>query len=134
MKSAKTDGKAAVNEYLASLPPSTRSGLQKLRKAVLAAAPKAEEGFSYGIPAVRIDGRPVVWFAAFKDHLSFFPGAAAVRLHASKLKKYKLSKGTIQFSPDDPLPARLVAALVKVRLAEIGKGKPASASRRAASR
>src|SRR5215468_7992921 len=93
----KLDGAAAVDEYLASLSPVSRKGLQKLRKIIAAAVPKVEQGFSYGIPAFRLNGRPLVWFAAFKEHCSFFPGVSAIRSHAAELKKYKTSKGTIQF-------------------------------------
>jgi uncharacterized protein YdhG (YjbR/CyaY superfamily) len=117
----KLDGAAAVNEYLAALSPESRKGLQKLRKIIAAAAPKAEQGFSYGIPAFRLDGRPLVWFAAFKAHCSFFPGAGAIRLHAADLRHYKTSKGTIQFSPDSPPPAKLISKLIKARIEEMNK-------------
>src|SRR5689334_8446235 len=104
-KSAARSDEAAVNAYLASLPDNVRAGLTKLRKAIAAAAPGAELGISYGIPAFRLDGRPLVWFAAFKQHSSFFPGAKAIRIHAADLKAYKTSKGTIRFPPDRPPPA-----------------------------
>jgi len=122
-KKAVATGEAAVNAYLASLPHHVRAGLVKLRKAIAAALPGAELGISYGIPAFKLDGRPLVWFAAFKQHSSFFPGAKAIRIHASDLKAYKTSKGTIQFPPDRPPPARLVARLVKARLAELKKSR-----------
>jgi uncharacterized protein YdhG (YjbR/CyaY superfamily) len=119
----KLDGTAAVNDYLASLAPASRKGLQKLRQIITAAVPNAEQGFSYGIPAFRLNGRPLVWFAAFKEHCSFFPGAGAIRLHAAHLKGYKTSKGTIQFPPDSPPPAGLVVKLIKARLAEMQSKK-----------
>ena len=109
----------AVDLYLASLPDHARGGLEQLRRAIAAAAPAAEQGISYGIPAFRLDGRPLVWFAAFKRHSSFFPGVSAIRIHAAELKKYKTSKGTIQFPPNKPLSPRLVAKLVKARIAEL---------------
>ena len=119
-KTSRSEAKAA-NAYIASLPDDVRAGLRKLRRAIAAAAPVAELGISYGIPAFKLDGRPLVWFAAFKKHSIFFPGAAAIRKHAADLKDYKTSKGTIQFLADRPLPAKLVAKLVKTRLAEIQK-------------
>ena len=116
---ATREGVAAVNAYLASQPSHMRAALQKLRKAIVAAAPNAKQSISYGMPAFKVDGRPLVWIAAFKEHCSLFPGPSAIRLHAADLKAYKTSKGTIQFSPDSPLPMRLVAKLVKARMAEM---------------
>src|SRR5215468_11171231 len=87
----------AFQAYIASLPQEVRRGLKQLSKSILTAAPDAEPGISYAIPAFRLNGRPLVWFAAFKQHCSFFPGVSAIRSHAAELKKYKTSKGTIQF-------------------------------------
>jgi uncharacterized protein YdhG (YjbR/CyaY superfamily) len=111
--------KAAVNAYLASLPDQVRIGPTKLRNSIAAAAPGAEPGISYGIPAFRLNGRPLAWFAAFKQHSSFFPGAGAIRIHAADLKKYKTSKGTIQFPHGKPPTAALVAKLVRARIKEM---------------
>jgi uncharacterized protein YdhG (YjbR/CyaY superfamily) len=120
-KKAKPNGAEAVNTYLASLPTHVRAGLVKLKNAIAAAAPEAEVGISYGIPAFRLNGRPLVWFAAFKKHCSFFPAARAIRVHAAALKPYKTSKGTLQFPPGKPPAARLVAKLIKTRISELQK-------------
>lgn len=112
---------AAVDAYVASLPEHRRVGLERLRNSIAAAAPGAQPGISYGIPCFKLNGRPLVWFAAFKEHSSFFPGATAIRMHAAELKRYKTSKGTLQFPPDRPPPPKLIAKLVKTRIAELQK-------------
>jgi len=111
-----------IDEYLAALSADKRAALQKIRKTVRAAAPQAEECISYGLPAFRLHGKPLVAFGAATNHCSFFPmSAKTVAAHAAELEGYDTSKGTIRFPPGEPLPASLVRKLVRARIAE-GRG------------
>jgi uncharacterized protein YdhG (YjbR/CyaY superfamily) len=120
-RSSPTTGWTNIDEYLAPLPAHQRALLQKLRKAISAAAPRAEEGFSYGLPAFRLDGRPLVCFAAAANHCSLYPmSPAVIRAFADDLEKYETSKGTIRFVA--PLPGALVRRIVRARIAELQAG------------
>ena len=113
-------GRAAaksVNEYLAGVPEPARSTLKKVRASIRSAAPReATECISYGIPAFKYKGM-LVWFAAFSDHCSLFPGASVIEKFKSELKGFQISKGTIKFPVDKPLSAALVKKMVKAGVA-----------------
>jgi uncharacterized protein YdhG (YjbR/CyaY superfamily) len=115
----KYDKTTAVDDYLAGLPEEARVTLEKVRKTIKAAAPKAIEVISYQIPTFKMNGRPLVGFAAFKTHCSFFPmSSSVIEAYKDELKQYVTSKGTIRFALDKPLPAALVKKLVKARIEE----------------
>jgi uncharacterized protein YdhG (YjbR/CyaY superfamily) len=107
-----------IDEYLARLNGDQRAALQKLRKTIRAAAPKAEECISYQIAAFRLNGM-LVGFGATPKHCAFYlMSASTVAAFANELKDYDTTKGTIRFQPGHPLPAALVRKLVKARIAE----------------
>jgi uncharacterized protein YdhG (YjbR/CyaY superfamily) len=107
-----------IDEYLDGLPADKRAALEKLRKTIRTAAPKAEECISYQIPAFRQNGM-LVGFGATANHCAFYPmNSTTIEAHKKDLTNFKTSKGTIQFQPEKPLPASLVRKLVKARLAE----------------
>lgn len=107
-----------VDEYLAGVPEPARSSLKRIRTVIRSAVPpEATETISYGIPALKYKG-VLVWFAAFSDHCSLFPGSSVIKALKNELKDFEISKGTIRFPVDKPLPAALVKRMVKARLAE----------------
>jgi uncharacterized protein YdhG (YjbR/CyaY superfamily) len=109
----------SVEEYLAALPAGQRAALEKLRKMIKAAAPEATETIAYQMPAIRVDGRLVVSYAAFKDHCSLFPMSyQVIRDNADALKPYLAAKSALHFTTDKPLPAALVKKIVEARLQE----------------
>ncbi len=115
-KSGNSANAKTIDQYLAALTADKRAALERLRKAIRAAVPRAEECISYRIPAFRLDGRMLVWFGASTNHCSFYPGGV-VDAFRDELENYDISKGTIRFQPAHPLPAALVRKLVRARIA-----------------
>jgi uncharacterized protein YdhG (YjbR/CyaY superfamily) len=114
----KTSSFKTVDEYLAAVPEVQRRTLEKIRQAIRAAAPGAEELISYGIPLYKQNGH-VAAFGAFKKHCSFFPTSnTMLKKYAAELKPYKVIGSTVQFPVDKPLPASLVKKMVKEKLRE----------------
>ena len=104
-----------IDEYIALFPLNVQATLQQMRQTIHEAAPQAQETISYQMPAFR-QGGILVWFAAFKNHISFFPKTSAIEAFKDKLSKYKTSKGTVQFPLDQPLPLDLIGAMVRFRV------------------
>lgn len=110
---------STFDEYLASLSADKRAALEKLRKTIRAAAPRAEEYISYGLAAFRLDGKPLVALGATANHCAFYlMSSSTVEAHQEALTHHDTSTGTIRFPADQPLPAALVRKLVKARIAE----------------
>jgi uncharacterized protein YdhG (YjbR/CyaY superfamily) len=117
--SKKTSAKN-IDEYLALVPnEESRATLKKLRRTIKAIVPDAVETISYQIPTFKYNGRMLVSFAAFAEHCSLFPGAGPIEIHRNELKSYETSKGTIRFSPRQPMPAPLVKKLIKTGMSLI---------------
>ena len=106
----------SVEEYLAAVPEPARSTLEKVREVIRSVVPKeTEEVISYGMPAFK-NKKPIVWYAAFSDHCSLFPTPAVIEKFKKELAGYTISKGTIQFPSDKPMPAALLKKIVKARM------------------
>jgi len=111
------------DDYLDRFPRDVQQRLQKLRLTVKKAAPLAKEKISYGIPAFTLNGM-LVWFAAFKKHIGFYPRTSAIAAFKKALSAYNGAKGSVQFPFDKPLPVSLISRIVKFRVKEnLGKGK-----------
>lgn len=108
-----------VDAFLANLPDDARTALQQLRETIRRAAPDAEERIGYGVPAFYYKKRPLVSYAAGKNHCAFYVQSPAVmEAHRGELADYDTAKGTVRFHANAPLPATLVETLVKARIAE----------------
>ena len=105
-----------TDEYLGALSGDKRAALEKLRKAIRAAVPKAEECISYQLPAFRLNGKFLLAYGAAANHCAFYPGPVVESLK-DELKNYDTSKGTIRFPVDKPLPSALVRKVVNLRIA-----------------
>lgn len=113
---------ATVDAYMAALPDAMRPALADLRSTIRAAAPGADEVIAYDMPAYRSNGKFVVSFSAFKKHVSLFPASGAVlAVHGEALKPHLSGKATLRFDPAKPIPAEVIADIVRIRLAEVNR-------------
>ena len=112
-----SDVPKSIDEYLAGVPEPARTTLNAIRATIRSVVPpEATEVISYRIPAFKYKGM-LVWFGAFSDHCSLFPGAGIIEAFKDELKGFRIAKGTIQFPLDKPLPAALLKKIVKIRVA-----------------
>ena len=106
-----------IDEYIKTFPKDTQKILESVRQAIKNAAPKAEEAINYQIPTFKLNGN-LVHFAAFKNHIGFYPGSKAIKDFQKDLTKYKSSKGAVQFPIDKPMPLSVIQKIVKQRVKE----------------
>jgi uncharacterized protein YdhG (YjbR/CyaY superfamily) len=106
-----------VEEYISTFPPKTKKFLKDIRTTIKQAAPQAEEAISYNMPAFKLHGM-LIWYAGYKEHIGLYPRTTVIQAFKKDLEGYKLSKGTIQFPLDQPLPLDLITRIVKYRIKE----------------
>jgi uncharacterized protein YdhG (YjbR/CyaY superfamily) len=126
---AKTDFKS-VDEYIASQPEAVQGVLKRVRRTISKAVPSAEEMISYKIPAYKLQGGPVLYFAGWKTHYSLYPATAhVVAAFRDDLAPYEVSKGTIRFPLSQPVPVKLIERIAKFRAKEVAeREKPKAAA------
>lgn len=107
-----------IDEYIAGFPKPIQKLLNETRATIRDAAPKAEEDIRYGMPTFRINEKNLVHFAAFKNHIGFYPSPSGITNFEKELTPYKYAKGSIQFPLDTPLPFKLITKIVKYRVKE----------------
>lgn len=113
----------SFDDYLDRFPKNVQQRLKKIRLTVKRAAPQAKEKISYGIPSFTLNGM-LVWFAAFKNHIGFYPRTSAIAAFKKELSAYKGAKGSVEFPFGKPLPLPLISRIVKFRMKEnLGKTK-----------
>ncbi len=112
----------SIDDYINTYPVNIQKILRRMRQTIRGSAPRAEEAITYRIPTFRLNGN-LVHFAAFKDHISFFPTSSGITAFKKELKQFKISTGTVQFPIDKPIPYELVRRIVKFRVKENLKKK-----------
>jgi uncharacterized protein YdhG (YjbR/CyaY superfamily) len=112
-----------IDEYIRTFPPDVRNILEQLRKIIHEIAPEAEETIRYGIPTFTLNGN-LVHFAAFRNHIGFYPTPSAIETFREELSPYNHAKGSVQFPIDTPIPFDLVRRIVQFRVKENREGGP----------
>lgn len=108
----------SVNEYIKSFPEEIQSLLVKVREVIIQNAPKAQESIAYGMPAYKTNGRPLVYFAGFKNHIGFYATPTGHSEFAKELSGYKQGKGSVQFPIEESIPYELIGRIVAFRVKE----------------
>jgi uncharacterized protein YdhG (YjbR/CyaY superfamily) len=107
-----------IDEYITAFPKDIQIVLESIRNAIREVAPSAEEKISYGIPTFDLNGRHMVHFAAYKNHVGFYPTSSGIKAFNKELSSFKTSKGTVQFPLTEPIPLGLIKKIVKYRVKE----------------
>jgi uncharacterized protein YdhG (YjbR/CyaY superfamily) len=107
-----------VGEYINTFPKATQFLLEKVRKTILNKAPEAIESISYGMPVYKTNGKPLVYFAGYKNHIGFYATPTGHTEFANELSNYKQGKGSVQFPLDNPIPYELIERIVAFRVKE----------------
>ncbi len=107
-----------MDEYISAFPKEVQTTLEKIRRVIRESAPKAEEAISYQMPTFKLDGKNLVYFAAWKNHIGFYPTPSGTEAFKKELSLYKGAKGSVQFPMDKPIPYDLVKRIVKYRAKE----------------
>jgi uncharacterized protein YdhG (YjbR/CyaY superfamily) len=106
-----------IDEYIAAFPADIQAMLEQIRTTIAKLAPAAEEAIKYAIPTFVLNGRNLVHFAAFKNHIGFYPTPTGIESFKKDLSKYKQGKGSVQFPLDEPMPLALIKKIVKFNMA-----------------
>ena len=109
---------SSIDEYIADFPEEIQSLLNQIRSTIKQAAPDAEESIGYGMPAYKLYGKPLVYFAGFKNHIGFYATPTGHAEFAMELSKYKQGRGSVQFPIDQPIPLKLITQIVEFRVIE----------------
>lgn len=118
-----------IEEYIASQPETTQLVLERVRSAIRAALPEADEVISYKMPAYKLDGEVVLYFASWKQHYSLYPaGEHLAGVLKDKLAPYKINKGTIRFALSEPVPVKLIGRIARLRAKEVAQRRHVNAS------
>jgi uncharacterized protein YdhG (YjbR/CyaY superfamily) len=115
------DKPKSTDEYISSFPAATQIILQEVRETIKNAAPNANESISYGMPAYKLNGKALVYFAGYKNHIGFYATPTGHAEFTEELAKYKQGKGSVQFPINEPMPLDLITKIVKFRISEVLK-------------
>ena len=115
------DKPKSTDEYISSFPKETQILLQEVRKTIKNVAPEADESISYGMPAYKLNGKALVYFAGYKNHIGFYATPTGHAEFTEELAKYKQGKGSVQFPINEPMPLDLITKIVKFRISEVLK-------------